>query len=132
MGKGTVCLYDCQKSYQKGLKMLEMLECTCDTMIGNFAILLGSSPLYSKRGSKAFLTVGRLQANMRIGMTTSSSSFSSAAAPEAALGAIRPLCRGKYGHWVSCHFDYILGRPNYLTNLPDPFFWNPWSMYEQP
>ena len=30
------------------------------------------------------------------------------------------------------HHSWTLGRPDFLKNLPDTFFWNPWSMYERP
>ena len=37
----------------------------------------------------------------------------------------------------ACHtgfkrYENVRGRPDFLTNLPDTFFWNPWSMYELP
>ena len=38
-----------------------------------------------------------------------------------------------FDYWyVIFHRGCLLGQPDFLTNVPDTFFGNPWSMYERP
>ena len=38
----------------------------------------------------------------------------------------------KFAGPIYVFIRYILGRPDFLTDLPDTFFWLPWGMYEWP